>query len=132
MEKFVWFNPYLPQTLRSATMLLYISAAFDILLRSTSLSLLSLAIAGGYVLGAFGISNLRWWGLIVGVISVGFTTTYVTFLALKEGASIFYVLGFFFNTTNIIGTLFTIAIIALMVHPMSMQYAKSNFTKRIP
>jgi hypothetical protein len=132
MEKFVWFNPYLPQTLRSATILLYISAAFDIILHTANISLIGLAIAAGYVLGGFGISNLRWWGIFVGVISVGFTTAYVTFLALKEGASIFDVLGFFFSTEQMIGTLFTIAIIALMVHPMSIQYAKRNFTKRIP
>ena len=131
-SKFVWYNQFLPQTLMSAMILLYFRGALDLIFSLRSMSVLSLIVFGGYILGAFGIANLRWWGIIIGVISIGYVFVQVTFIALKEGASIFDVLGFFFNSTHIINTLFDIAIVALLVHPMSINYAKRNFTKRIP
>ena len=132
MNKFVWYNPFLPQTLMIGVSILYFRAVFGLIFSLGRIDLLTLAILAGYVLGAFGIANLRWWGILVGVISVGFTFIHVTFIALEAGASIFDVVGYFFRTENLIGTLFDIAIIALLLHPMSMHFAKRNFTKRIP
>ncbi len=132
MDKFVWYNRFLPQTLLIAVNILYFRAVFGIIFSVGGIDLTTLAIIAGYALGAFGVANLRWWGIFVGVLSVGFTFIQVTFIGINAGYSIFDIIGVFFRTEYLIKTLFDIAIIALLVHPMSLQFAKRNFTKRIP
>jgi hypothetical protein len=131
-NKFVWHNPYLPQTLLIAEAILYFSSILDLVFNAGNITLMFLAIQILQFLAAFGIANLRWWGIIFGVFSVGFQFAYPTFLALQDGFSIFEVLKAFFSSQQLIGTIFNIAIIALLVHPMSIQFAKSRFTKQIP
>ncbi len=134
MNKYVWHNPYLPQTLQVAEIILYFSNILSIVFIGLQggITLSILAITALQILAAFGIANLRWWGIILGVVSVAFQSVRLTFLALQYGVSIFDVLKYFLSGNQIINTMFTVAILVLLLHPMSRSYAKANFTKRIP
>lgn len=132
MNKFVWYNPYLPQTLLIAVNILYFRAVFGLIFSLGAINIFSLAVLAAYAAAAFGIANLRWWGIFLGIVSVGFFYVLYIFLNLSDGFSIFEILGGLIRGQRIISTIFDVAIIALMVHPMSWHFAKTNFTKRIP
>ena len=74
MNKYVWHNPYLPQTLQVAEIILYFSNILSIVFIGLQggITLSILAITALQILAAFGIANLRWWGIILGVVSVAF------------------------------------------------------------
>jgi hypothetical protein len=137
MNKFVWLNPYLPQTLQISVIIAYFSAAFSLLgflfpFMGGRLSLIEIIVMGLAVLGAFGIANLRWWGYIIAL--------FVAFLPFVLGIvgsfvfdyTIFEYLASLIAPRNLISTIFNIAIVALLVHPMSRDYVKRNFEKTVP
>lgn len=144
-NKFVWFNPYLPQTLQISVLLAYFSAAFSIIglvigpilpiagaIFPTSTSPIEFLIMLAGVLGAFGISNLRWWGYIIAII-VAFIPFIIGFAAVALVTS--YTLSDYFSDLVgplLFGTIFNIAIIALLLHPLSHNFVKSHFEKSIP
>lgn len=118
-----WLNPSQPQTLVIATWLLYANAAFavldllrigDVALRPLVL-LYFLTVIGGGVLGGRGIANDQRWGYYVGLASAFAPFVLRTLLFGNPFAA------------NIISLAFEIALIALLLHPMSRDYQRIWF-----
>lgn len=134
MNKFVWLNPYLPQTLQISVQLAYFRVAFAILFSGIMglLDPISILVLGGTVLGAFGIANVRWWGYILSIIFAFLPFAIGIFFTIAYGESIVSYFTSLFSGRLIISTIFDIAIVALLLHPESRSYVKSNFEKTIP
>lgn len=117
METRRWLNPAQPQTLQIAVFLLYANAAFALfdMLRYSFFPLIGLAIIAGSVAAGYGIANERKWGYGLGVA-----------MAIAPFAVRFWYLG---NPLagNIISLMFEIALVALLIHPMSREYQKIWF-----
>lgn len=115
MESRQWLNRSQPQTLQIAAMLLYLNAFFQLLGglggRSVFL-LLSLALVVGQVAGAFGIANERKWGYVVALVASGIVAGFAVFFAV--------VFGFAFSA--LLNMMFDVAVVALLLHPMSRSY----------
>lgn len=135
-NKFVWTNPYLPQTLQYSVLLAYFQAAFavvgliipQIFGTYTSFGYLLTVLA---VLGAFGIANLRLWGYFIAVaVSIVSLITIRGIVTRPINPSIYF--HALFSSNNLVNLIFGIAIIALVLHPMSRNYVKKNFVKTIP
>lgn len=127
-----WTNPSQPQTLQIAVILLYMNAAFGLLLRSYTafweLSRWISANAAEYVgvlsfvgmaVAAFGIANDKKWGYLLGV---GLTSAEVLLLLVAIGD-----LSNLLRAGNLITLLFTVARAALLLHPMSRDYQRVWF-----
>ncbi len=135
-NKWVWTNQYLPQTLAVAVMIAYFRAIFALV------GLIMPTIFGNYtsfgwmlvglgVLGAFGIANVRLWGYYLSiVISVLSLITFNGRLTQRIPMRMFFDL--LISQNNLFNLMFQIAIICLLLHPMSRNYAKKNFEKTIP
>jgi len=120
METRQWINQRQPQMLQSATILLYIRAAFGLLsLGGGGGGLLFLLTLAGAPAG-FGIANDKKWGyyLAIGVAIVP--------LALSLGV-VFGVFGKADFTNSIISLLFDVLLVGLLLHPMSKDYARLWF-----
>lgn len=104
-----WVDRSQPQTLMSATILLYINAAFALL---GGLSILSLVLVVGQAAAGLGIANEKKWAYWLGV---GLTGVIVAFLVVN------------FSFVSIINLLFYIALLALLLHPQSRSYRKVWF-----
>ncbi len=118
-----WLNQSQPQTLVIATWLLYANAVFGILdflrvgaavLRPLVLLYFAIIIVGG-ALGGRGIANDQRWGYYLGLASA-----FAPFVlrALISGNPF---------AANIITLAFEIALIALLLHPMSRDYQRIWF-----
>ena len=118
MQPRVWVNPRQPQTLYIAQMLMYfrggIALVFGVLF-GRSLTVLSLLFAVGNVMAAYGIANERRWGYKLGVA--------VAALALV-GSLLVLIDSFTRVWSQLIGLLFDIALVALLLHPMSRGYQR--------
>ncbi len=99
-----------------AVILLYISAAFDVLFGGF-LNPLVLAIAAGYVASGYGIANERRWAYYLGVAVTGLAVLPYLFWLLFGGIS----------TTLIISAMFPVAMFALLLHPQSRDYQRIWF-----
>jgi hypothetical protein len=127
-----WTNPSQPQTLQIAVILLYMNAAFGLLLGSYTafrelyrwigvgaadyvgvLSFVAMAVA------AFGIANDKKWGYVLGV---SLTSAEVLLLLVAIGD-----LSNLLAAGNLIALLFTVARAALLLHPMSRDYQRVWF-----
>jgi hypothetical protein len=118
-----WHDPSQPQTLQMAVWLLYFNAIFGIILGGSSyyvfgifggfLALLGCAAAG------FGIANEQRWGYGLGV-----AMAFLQLLALIIAAG-----GLLdvFKGAVLIPFLFAIALVALLLHPMSRDYQRIWF-----
>ncbi|MGH9179235.1 MAG: hypothetical protein ACRD0N_11875 [Acidimicrobiales bacterium] len=119
METRRWTNPHQPQTLQIAVFLLYASAVlllFD-MLRFNVFPLLFLLAVVGSVAGAYGIANEQKWGYILGVAMALFPFALRTYyFGLDDALS-----------TNLIGLMFEIALVALLLHPQSRDYQRIWF-----
>lgn len=134
MNKWAWWNPYLPQTLLVSVALTYFSLGATILFSGL------LSILNPYVLlptlfglaGAVGIVNLRIWGYIMALISAlsPFGIALFAILTFENYTFRDYLNQYIFSD-RIISTVFQIAIVALLVHPMSTGYVKNNFSKKM-
>ncbi|MDH4148502.1 MAG: hypothetical protein OEY23_25385 [Acidimicrobiia bacterium] len=123
METRRWTNPSQPQTLQIGVFLLYLNAAFGLLLRQANAYAL---LGGGFlfialaylamVAAGFGIANNQRWGYYVGV---GVTVGEVVLL-LSLGLGILL-------SSGLITLLFAGARAALLLHPMSRSYQKVWF-----
>jgi hypothetical protein len=112
-----FFNPAQPQTMQIAVILLYIDAVLLLIqggLLAPLYAVLILTMAGG----AFGIANEKKWGYALGLFGAGFNLA----------------LPFFFGITitdylkyDPIGLMFSVALVALLVHPMSRDYQRIWF-----
>ena len=121
MESRIWVNRNQPQTLYIAQMLLYFRGGFLLvfgLLLGAFLTVSSLVLAVGFVMAAYGIANERRWGYIVGVVVA----------ALTLAGSLLEVIQDINNLSRtfsqLIGLLFDIALVALLLHPMSRNYQR--------
>lgn len=135
MNKFVWFNPYLPQTLQVAVAIAYFRAVFSILFGMLLgiPNLITLVLIAAMVAGAFGIANLRWWGYILSLFIALFPFLIEIYSVIMfDGLNFIGYLRDLVSGQQIVETVIRIAIIALLVHNTSRDYVRHNFTKEIP
>lgn len=116
MKQFRWVNPHQPQTLYMATILCYLDAALGLLGAGGYPLMLLLAVGLG--VGGFGVANDKKWGYGVAVAAAA---VQVLLLVLVFGASVF---GF----PAILDFAFDVALVALLVHPMSRDYQRIWFS----
>ena len=119
METRVWVNPRQPQTLYIAQLLMYFQGGFSLvfaMLGARSLTIYLLVIAAGKVMAAFGIANERRWAYKLGVVVAAIPLVLVALLAVTEG------LGWLW--ADPIGLMFDIALLALLLHPVSRNYQR--------
>ncbi|MGD0085474.1 MAG: hypothetical protein ABSD78_20165 [Acidimicrobiales bacterium] len=114
-----WFNQSQPQTLWLAQILLYTTAAFELIagLSAGGLELLQLLLIGGQVYAAHGIANGRKLGYRIGVV--------FAFLPIALQLALFAVTRVF--AVNIFSLLFEIALVAALLHPQSREYQRIWF-----
>jgi hypothetical protein len=107
-----WVDRTQPQTLMSATILLYLNAALDLLLSLGGISTLVLILVAGQVAAGWGIANEKkwgyWLGLAMALLFVGFALRYFSF-------------------GSLISVIFYIALVALLLHPESRSYRRTWF-----
>jgi hypothetical protein len=115
-----WLNPMLPQTLQIAVMLFYINAVFGVLF-GAAFTLLGLAIVIGDGLAGLAIANSYKWGYKLGVV-MGFVGLLPFLLVV-----IYDGLGALFSLAMIINLVFPVALVALLLHPMSRDYQRIWF-----
>jgi hypothetical protein len=105
-----WTNPSQPQTLQIAVWLLYFNGVLGLVFGTVFGRLgplLAIAALVGCVAAAFGIANEARWGYTLGVVAAG-------------------------GLTGLLGPLlisfaFAVALLALLVHPMSREYQRIWF-----
>ena len=119
METRVWVNPRQPQTLYIAQLLMYFQGGFSLvfaMLGARSLTIYLLVTAVGKVVAAFGIANERRWAYKLGVVVAAIPLVLVALVAVTES------LGWLW--ADLIGLMFDIALLALLLHPMSRNYQR--------
>ena len=122
MEQKRWTNPSQPQTLQIAVFLLYANAVFGLLGFSVLFAygpLLGLLSVVAYGASGFGIANERRWGYTLGVVVAALSV-----LALLSLFGLFDVL----LSGAVITLLFDVALVALLLHPMSRDYQRIWFS----
>ncbi|MCL5048435.1 MAG: hypothetical protein M1374_06605 [Firmicutes bacterium] len=106
-----------PQTLQAAVWMLYLSGLLGLLsgIIYGGYGLISILLLIGYFAGGYGISNEKKWGYAtgIGVAALAFILT----------------ISYGFASINIINLIFIIALLALLLHPMSREYYKVWFKK---
>lgn len=109
-----WLDRSQPQTLQSATLLMYINAVLGLLetFAGGGASLLGLVLLAGPVAAGWGIANEKKWGYWLGVV----LTAFALLLTIV-----------YFSGTAIITLLFYGALLALLLHPQSREYRKTWF-----
>ena len=121
LESRRWFNPSQPQTLQIAVWLLYFNAVGGLIFGSVYITLgvfLGLVALVGCGAAAFGIANEQRWGYLLGVA-----------MALLQVLLIVAVVGILglFKGVALISFLFAVALVALLLHPMSRDYHRIWF-----
>ncbi|MAJ88675.1 MAG: hypothetical protein CL416_03580 [Acidimicrobiaceae bacterium] len=133
MSDQIWVNNRQPQTLYIAQVIMYFRGVMAILLGGALFSLGSVSLFGstllgavytllitvGMIAGAFGIANEKAWGYKLGVAAAAAP------LALR--VVVLFIAGLEALTFDTVGLLFDIALIALLLHPMSRDYQKVWF-----
>jgi hypothetical protein len=112
-----WFDPSQPQTLQIAIILEYLNAGLAILFLLLGMEAIIpalLLVAEG--VGATGVANENRWGYNL---SIGTSAAYLA-LTLTLGL-------FFGGGLNILGLILSIALVALLLHPMSRSYQQVYF-----
>ena len=123
METRRWTNPSQPQTLQIAVFLLYANAVMSLLLfdrfiiRYWNDGLAFLAIVG-FAIGGFGVANEKRWGY-----NVALATAFAEALTFGWIMFRYDAWGDF-----VISAMFSIALVALLMHPQSRQYQKIWFS----
>ena len=114
METQKWINQSHPQTLLFATYLLYFDAVFGVLnLIMGGLGPIGIVLAASSAGAGYGIANDRKWGFYLGAV--------VSVISLLFLLLVFGLLG------NPISLMFSLAQLALLLHPMSRDYVKVWF-----
>ncbi|HWS47923.1 MAG TPA: hypothetical protein VN636_18820 [Acidimicrobiia bacterium] len=116
MNETRWVNPHQPQPLYAATILCYIEAVF-LLLNLAVVTFLGLFAVVGMAAGGFGIANEKKWGYTLAVI------------AAVIQALLYLIIGFgaLTNIFVIMSLIFAVALVALLLHPMSRDYQRIWF-----
>ncbi len=107
-----WLDRSQPQTLMSATILLYMNAVLGIVFGQVLAFPIGTLLILGQVAAGLGVANEKKWGYWLGVVLTGL---WVAFLV-----------GFF-SFASVINLLFYIALLALLLHPQSRSYRKTWF-----
>jgi hypothetical protein len=114
-----WVNPAQPQTLQIAVFLLYINAAFallDMLLYPSARSLFSILLIAAGVAAGYNIANERKFGYALGIV-----------MAFLPFGLRFFLFGNPLEGAGLISLVFEIALVALLLHPMSRDYQRIWF-----
>ncbi len=135
-----WFNQNVPQTLAIAQILLYLNGVFALLAALTSdgssfVRLLFLLATGAYVYGAYGIANEQKLGWKIAVVAA-FSPFVIRFFEFRSvfppgfpvpfGDNLRFAIGL--TGGNILNLIFDIALVALLLHPMSRNHQKIWFS----
>jgi hypothetical protein len=114
-----WINPSQPQTLQTGVLLCYLSAAFGLIFGVVASSLIiALFIIVGLAAGGYGIANEKRWGYILAVTAA---SLHVLMYLIIFGADIISDVGL------LISFVFDVALVVLLVHPMSRDYQRIWF-----
>ena len=115
-----WLNPSQPQTLVNACLLLYITAAFDLLFGGLGLALtgVGLLLVGGKVAAGWGIANERKWGYGLALTVVVLTLLPIVIYTARNGH---------LPIALLIGNVFDIVTLALLLHAQSREYQRIWF-----
>jgi len=114
-----WFNNTQPQTLQIAVILLYIDAAFSLIFGGLLFFFpIGLIITVAMAAGAFGIANEQRWGYALGLVGAGLNLL----KPLIAGFSLTEYIGY-----DPLGLLLAVALVALLLHPMSRDYQRIWF-----
>ena len=129
METRRWFNQTQPQTMQIAVFLLYMNAVFALvfgldiefrlLFGSAIVLVLRFLLPAAAAAGAYGIANEQKWGYWLGLAAA------ILPLATRLIVSV----RFQINPLqyNLLGLMFDIALVVLLLHPMSRDYQKIWF-----
>jgi hypothetical protein len=121
VNEYRWFNPSQPQTLQTGVLLAYLSAAFGLLFgvaASGGSPILALFIIVGLAAGGFGIANEKRWGYLLAVTAAGL---HVLMYLVLFGSEIIS------NVSLLVSFVFDVALVLLLVHPMSRDYQRIWF-----
>jgi hypothetical protein len=116
-----WFNPSQPQTLQTGVLLCYLSAVFGLIFgvpASGGSPILTLFIIIGLAAGGFGIANEKRWGYLLAVSAAGLNVLLYIALFGSEIIS---------NVSLLVSFVFDVALVLLLVHPMSRDYQRIWF-----
>jgi hypothetical protein len=111
-----WFGSGQPQTLQLAVGLLYWNALLGLIIgivNARGFGHLALVVVIAEVAGAFGVANERRWGYWIALVA--------SLLPLALA------LAGIFNSGELLTLLFQIALVALLVHPISRHYYRIYF-----
>jgi hypothetical protein len=120
METRRWTNPTQPQTLQIAVFLLYANAVLGLLLGNVLSmwgSLVGLVALVGFAAGGFGIANEKRWGYKLALVVAGAEALTLVRIVFGYDANDF-----------IISLMFSVALVALLLHPNSREYQKIWFS----
>jgi len=118
MNELRWTNPSLPQTLQIAIFLLYIDAFFMVLGGGIS-TVFGLVLTAAFVAGGIGIASEKKWGY-----GIAIAGAVVQVLLLVSYAGLF---SFLDDVGLLIEFMVDIALVALLVHPLSRNYQRIWF-----
>jgi hypothetical protein len=114
-----WFNPTQPQTLQFAVILCYLNAVFGLLFGLVATNVvMALVIIVGLAAGGFGIANEKKWGYTV---AVGAAALHVLMYLVVFGSETIQ------DFNLLISFVFDVALVLLLVHPMSRDYQRIWF-----
>ena len=114
-----WFNPSQPQTLQTAVILCYLSTVFGLLFGVVANSaIIGLFIIVGLAAGGYGIANEKRWGYVLAVTAA---VLHVLMYLLIFGSDIVS------NVSLLVSFVFDVALVLLLVHPMSRDYQRIWF-----
>ena len=113
MNGYRWFDPHQPQTLQIATMLLYLNGVIGLVFGGFA-SALGFLVLGASIAGAFGMANSKKWGYFLAV----FAAIMPLVFTIANGL----------GGADFINLMFEIALVALLLHPMSRNYQKIWFS----
>ena len=119
MNDRVWFNSGQPQTLQYAVILLYFNGVLGVLqgIFAGALGLVSAGFAVGQLAAGFGIANEKKWGYWLGVVMAFLPFAFTGYLLYR-----YHVFA-----VNVISLVFEIALVILLLHPMTRDYRKIWF-----
>jgi hypothetical protein len=119
VNNYQWVNPHQPQTLYMGTILCYIDAVFGLIFGVVAQSVIvGLFIIAGLAAGGFGVANEKKWGYALAVAA-----------SIVQVGALFGIFGFgvITNLGVLITFLFDIALVVLLLHPMSRDYQRIWF-----
>jgi hypothetical protein len=117
-----WFNPSQPQTLQTGVLLCYLNAALGLIFGVTATGgspILQLFIIIGLAAGGYGIANEKRWGYVLAVVITGLE---VLLYVVAAGGIIDAI-----SSPVLIPLAFTVALLALLLHPQSRDYQRIWF-----